>query len=116
MPGTTQRGQVKGGVLQEWRVGSINLKEDRVLLKTLGMIDVQKKAFATLMKVDKLIICYSNEIFVVFSRYDFSSLQSFRFCIAHPCLTGRDTSIEIMAGCGSISGFVLGPRTPRNPV
>jgi len=59
MPGPTQRGRVKGGVLQEWRVGSINLKEDRVLLKSLGMIDVQKKAFATLIKVDKLLICCS---------------------------------------------------------
>jgi len=56
MPGSTQRGQVKGGVLQEWRVGSLNLKEDRVLSKTLGMIDVQMRAFATLMKVDELVI------------------------------------------------------------
>jgi len=63
MPVSTHRGQVKGGVLQEWRVGSINLKEDRVLIKTLGMINVQKKAFATLMKVDRwetraLLLCY----------------------------------------------------------
>jgi len=47
----TQRGQVKGGVLQEWRVGSNNLKEDRVLVKTLAMIDSQKRGFITLMKV-----------------------------------------------------------------
>ena len=56
MPVSTQRGQVKGGVLQEWRVGSVNLKEDRVLQKTLGMIDVQKKAFATLIKVYRFTI------------------------------------------------------------
>jgi len=51
MPDITQRGQLKGGVLQEWRVGSNNLKEDRVLLKTLAMFDTQKRAFMTLMKV-----------------------------------------------------------------
>jgi len=51
MPDITQRGHLKGGVLQEWRVGSNNLKEDRVLLKTLAMFDTQKRAFMTLMKV-----------------------------------------------------------------
>jgi len=66
MPGSTQRGQVKGGVLQEWRVGSINLKEDRMLIKALDMINIQKRAFATLMKVDKLIICCANTILFYF--------------------------------------------------
>jgi len=55
MAGTTQRGEVKGGVLQEWRVGSNNLKEDRVLLKTLAMFDTQRRAFTTLMKARELI-------------------------------------------------------------
>jgi len=64
MPGLTQRGQVKGGVLQEWRVGSVNLKEDRVLLRTLGLIDVQKKAFATLIKVGKLTVFIVLRLFV----------------------------------------------------
>jgi len=51
MPVSTQRGKVKGGVLQEWRVGLSNLKEDRVLEKSLAMFDIQKRAFVTLIKV-----------------------------------------------------------------
>jgi len=49
----THRGSLKGGVMQEWHVGSVNLKEDRMLLKTLGMLDVQRKAFVTIMKVNE---------------------------------------------------------------
>jgi len=66
MAGPSQRGHVKGGVLQEWRVGSNNLKEDRMLLKTLAMFDTQKRAFLTLLKVRELIddLCLSVRLSV----------------------------------------------------
>jgi len=56
-------GRIKGGMLKEWRVGSLNLKEERVLQRTLGMIDIEKRACASLMKVrvkSSRVVCNSD--------------------------------------------------------